>query len=57
MAGVVPRPLPDLSCSCGELIFLEGSGIKSGSGLGMRLATHYARYEEVTKTLRHCLES
>ena len=49
MASVVPRPLPDLSCSSGEPIFLEGGGIKSGSGLGMRLATHYAPYEEVTK--------
>ena len=58
MASVVPRPLPDLSCSHGEPIFLEGGGeIKSGSGLGMRLVTHYAPYEEVTKTLRHCLES
>ena len=57
MASVVPRPLPDLSCSRGEPIFLEGGEIKSGSGLGMRLATHYAPYEEVTKTLRHCLES
>ena len=57
MASVIPRPLPDLSCSRGEPIFLEGGEIKSGSGLGMRLATHYAPYEEVTKTLRHCLES
>ena len=38
MASVVPRPLPDLSCSRGEPIFLEGGEIKSGSGLGMRLA-------------------
>ena len=36
--------------------FLEGGEIKSGSGLGTRLATHYAPYEEVTKTLRHCPE-
>ena len=57
MASLVPRPLPDLSCSHGEPIFLEGGEIKSGSGLGTRLATHYAPYEEVTKMLRHCLES
>ena len=56
MASLVPRPLPDLSCSRGEPIFLEGGEIKSGSGLGTRLATHYAPYEEVTKTLRHCPE-
>ena len=31
--------------------FLRGGEIKSGSGLGMRLATHCAPYEEVTKTL------
>ena len=41
MASLVPRPLPDLSCSHGEPIYLEGSEIKSGSGLGTRLATHY----------------
>ena len=57
MASVVPRPLPDLSCSSGEPIFLEAGEIKSGSGFGTRLATHYAPYEEVTKTLAHCLES
>ena len=49
MASLVPRPLPDLSCSRGEPIFLEGGEIKSGSGLGMRLATNYAAYEEVMK--------
>ena len=46
-----------LSCSHGEPIFLEGSEIKSGSALGMRLATNYAPYEEVMKTLSHCLET
>ena len=56
MASLVPRPLPDFSCSRGEPIFLEGGEIKSGSGLGTRLAIHYAPYEEVTKTLRHCPE-
>ena len=55
MASLVPRPLPDLSCSRGEPISLKGGEIKSGSGLGTRLATHYAPYEEVTKTLRHCM--
>ena len=46
-----------LSCSHGEPIFLEGGEIKSGSSLGMRLATNYAPYEEVMKTLSHCLET
>ena len=55
---LVPRPLPDvLSCSHGEPIFLKGGEIKSGSGLGTRLATNYAPYEEVMKTLGHCLET
>ena len=46
-----------LSCSREEPIFLEGRDIKYGSGLGMRLATNYAPYEEVMKTLGHCLET
>jgi len=46
-----------LFCSRGEPIFLAGSDIKSGSGLGTRLATNYAPYEEVMKTLSHCLET
>ena len=46
-----------LSCSHGEPIFLKDGEIKSGSGLGMRLATNYAPYEEVMKTLSHCLET
>ena len=46
-----------LSSSRGEPIFLEGSEIKSGSGLGTRLATNYAPYEEVMKTLSHWLET
>ena len=36
MTSLVPRPLPDLFCSRGEPIFLEGGEIKSGSGLGTR---------------------
>ena len=57
MASVVPRPLPDLSCSHGEPIFLEGGKIKSGSGLGMRLATHYAPFEENTRALPGIIEN
>ena len=50
MASLVPRPLPDFILQPGEPIFLEGGDIKSGSGLGTRLATNYAPYEEVMKT-------
>ena len=57
MASLVPRPLPDFILQPGEPIFLEGGDIKSGSGLGTRLATNYAPYEEVMKTLSHCLET
>ena len=57
MASLVPRPLPDLSCSRGEPIFLEGGEIKSGSGLGTGLATHYAPYEEVTPALPEIIEN
>ena len=46
-----------LSCSHGEPIFLEDGDIKSGSGLGTRLATNYTPYEELMKTLSHCLET
>ena len=52
MASLVPRPLPGLSCSCGEPIFLEAGEIKSGNGLGTRLATNFGPYEEVTN-LKH----
>ena len=45
-----------LSCSRGGPIFLECSVIKSGSGLETKLATHYALYEEMMKTLRHYLK-
>ena len=50
MASLVPRPLPDFILQPGEPIFLEGGDINSGSGLGTRLATNYAPYEEVMKT-------
>ena len=56
MASLVPRPLPDFILQPGEPI-LEGGDIKSGSGLEMRLASNYAPYEEVMKTLGHCLET
>ena len=54
MASLIPRPLPNFIL---QPIFLEGGHIKSGSGLGMSLATNYAPYEEVMKTLGHCLET
>ena len=44
-----PKATPRFYPADGEPIFLEGGGIKSGSGLGMRLATNYAPYEEVMK--------
>ena len=49
MASLVPRPLPDFILQPWRTHFLEGGEIKSGSGLGMRLATNYAPYEEVMK--------
>ena len=57
MASLVPRPLPDFILQLWRTDFLEGGDIKSGSGLGMRLVTNYAPYEEVMKTLGHCLET
>ena len=36
---------------------LHSCMIKSGSGLGTKLATNYAPDEEVMKTLSHCLET
>ena len=56
MASCVPRPLPDFILQPWRTDFSRGRWDKSGSGLGTRLATHYAPYE-VTKTLRHCLVS
>ena len=43
--------------SHGENLVLHSCRIKSGSGLGMKLATNYAPDEEVMKTLSHCLET
>ena len=58
MASLVPRPLPDFILpSRGEPIFLKGGDIKSESSLGTRLATNYAPYEEVMKTLSHYVET
>ena len=56
MASLIPRPLPDFILpSRGEPIFLEGGDINLRVAWG--LATNYAPYEEVMKTLRHCLET
>ena len=51
------RPLPDfLSQSHGENSVLHSCRIKSGNGLGTKLATNYAP-DEVMRTLSHCLET
>ena len=49
MASLVPRPFPDFILQLWRTDFHEGGDIKSGSGLGMRLVTNYAPYEEVMK--------
>ena len=57
MASLVPGPLPDFISPPSRKIGSPQLQDKSGSGLGMRLATNYTPDEEMMKTLQALLEN